>query len=61
MSQFLNDLEKKDTKLDRSITAGILNGIRANIRWTEKHSDKVYSVLEARRTEGRTKASIFKA
>ena len=57
MSQFIDDLEKRDKKLDRFVTTSILNGIRANIRWAEKHSEQVYSVLEARRIRGRTKNS----
>lgn len=58
MSQLVADLEKRDKKLDRSVTAGILYEIRANIRWAEKHSEQVYSVLEARRVTGRTKKSV---
>lgn len=55
MSQLISDLENKDHKLDGSVTADILDGIRANIRWAEKNLEQVYSVLEARIITRRTK------
>ena len=57
MSQFISDLENKDKILDRSITAGILESIRNNIRWAEKNLEQVYSVIEAQIITSRTKNS----
>ena len=61
MSQFISDLENKDKKLDRSITAGILESIRNNIRWAEKNLEQVYSVIEAQIITSRTKNSSANA
>ena len=60
MSQFISDLENKDKKLDRSITAGILESIRNNIRWAEQNLEQVYSVIEAQIITSRTKNSAAK-
>lgn len=54
MSQLIFELQNKDNKLDHSVTEGILDGIRSNIRWAEKNLDEVYSVLAARVITRRT-------
>lgn len=58
MSQLIFELQNKDNKLDHSVTEGILDGIRSNIRWAEKNLDEVYSVLAARVITRRTDKSF---
>ncbi len=60
MSRILSDLENKDKKLDRAFTAGILEGIRNNIRWAERNLEQVYSVIESRIMTRRTTNSLVK-